>query len=155
MRLCFKITRPIDFPETTIQFLRSYCQSPTSCETGGVLAGFLRKDNIWVVSHPMPPSPRNRAGRFWVKRHRGDSQKFVENVFKATDGIVNYIGEWHTHPEPVPTPSGKDRKMIDDLLRTSRLEINFLIGVIVGTSGTLCVWCQDAGGWTESSIIPC
>ncbi len=43
--------------------------------------------------------------------------------------------------------------MIADLLRTSRLEIRFLIGVIVGTSGALCVWCQDADGRIEVSII--
>jgi integrative and conjugative element protein (TIGR02256 family) len=102
----------------------------------------------------MPPSPSNRGGRFWVKRHRGDAQRFVENIFKETDGIVNYMGEWHTHPEPAPTPSGSDRKMMADLLRTSRLEIRFLIGVIVGTSGAIFVWCQDTDGRTESSIIP-
>jgi len=153
MRLSFKITQPIDIPESTVQFLRGYRQSAIALETGGALAGFLRKDDIWVISHPMAPSPRNRAGRFWVKRHRGDAQKFVEGVFRETDGIVNYIGEWHTHPEPVLTPSGKDRKMIADLLRTSRLEIRFLIGVIVGTSGALCVWCQDADARIEVSII--
>jgi hypothetical protein len=50
--------------------------------------------------------------------------------------------------------AGEDRKMIADLLRTSRLEIQFLVGVIVGTSGALCVWCQDSSGRVETATIP-
>ena len=143
MRICFRLTGPVELPSSAMNFLRRYAQLDSTPETGGVLAGFLRQDDVWVLSHPMRPSPRNRANRFWLKRHRGDAQKFVEEVYSETGGLVNYLGEWHTHPEPTPSPSSDDRKMFRDLLRTSRLEIEFLIGVIVGTSGALCVWCQD------------
>ena len=39
--------------------------------------------------------------------------------------------------------------MLKDLLRTSKLEIDFLIGVIVGDTGELCVWVETATGKTE------
>lgn len=152
MRVSFRLTGPVELPEATVNFLRGHVQPDAAPETGGALAGFLRQDDVWVLSHPMRPSPRNRAGRTWLKRHRGDAQKFVEEVYTETSGLVNYLGEWHTHPEPTPSPSKDDRKMFRDLLRTSRLEIRFLLGVIVGTSGALCVWCQGDDGDFELSI---
>jgi integrative and conjugative element protein (TIGR02256 family) len=136
MRICLPPAGPIELPDATVEFLRRHAQLGFALETGGVLAGFLRRDDVWVVSHPMQPSPRNRAGRFWLKRHRGDAQKFVEDAYYETGGIVNYLGEWHTHPEPTPSPSSDDRQMFRGLLQTSRLEIQFLVGVIVGTTGT-------------------
>jgi hypothetical protein len=43
MRLSFKITQPIDIPESTIQFLRGYRQSAIALETGGALARIFHK----------------------------------------------------------------------------------------------------------------
>ncbi|HTX67171.1 MAG TPA: Mov34/MPN/PAD-1 family protein, partial [Opitutaceae bacterium] len=102
-----------------------------------------------VLSHVMPPSPRSRAGLFWFKRHRGDAQIFVNTVFADTGGAANYIGEWHTHPETHPSPSSRDFKMMSDLLKNSRLETSYVIGLIVGDTGELCAWFQDKEGNRE------
>ena len=153
MRIHLQPAGYIELPAATIDFLRQHVQLGPAPETGGVLAGFLRVDDVWVISHPMQPSPRNRAGRYWLRRHRGDAQKFVEKVYKASGGIVNYLGEWHTHPEPTPSPSVEDRKMLQDLLSTSLLEITFLIGVIVGTSGSLCVWAQGSNEALKTVVV--
>ncbi len=153
MRIYLDPAGPVELPAATVEFLRRYVQLGSALETGGVLAGFLRKDDVWILSHPMQPSPRNRAGRHWLKRHRSDAQKFVDKVYQETGGLVNYLGEWHTHPEPTPSPSLEDRKMLQDLLRTSRLEIRFLIGVIVGMSGSLCVWSQGLNGAPSSVVV--
>lgn len=139
----------LEIPGSVVAYLRRYCQPRSSPETGGALGGYFRKNGNLVVSHVMPPSPRSKSGLFWFKRHRGDAQVFVNSVFTDTEGAANYIGEWHTHPEPHPTPSSHDFKMMSDLLKNSRLETNYLVGLIVGDNGELCVWFQDKNGNRE------
>jgi integrative and conjugative element protein (TIGR02256 family) len=139
----------IEVPREVVTYLRRHCQKPRTPETGGALGGYFRKGGTLVVSHVMPPSPRNKAGFAWLKRHRGDAQIFVNAVFADSGGAANYIGEWHTHPEPHPTPSGRDFKMMEDLLKRSKLEIGFLVGLIVGDTGEICLWLQDAAGNRE------
>ena len=43
-----------------------------------------------------------------------------------------YLGEWHTHNELNPTPSPRDKNMIKNMLKDSKMEIDFLILIIVG-----------------------
>ena len=136
-----------------IRALHAYRQRPRAAERGGVLAGYRAGRRRWVVTHVSPPSARSLAGLFWVRRDRRDAQRFINRVFTEANGAVNYLGEWHTHPEARPSPSAPDRKMLRDLLATSRLEIDFLLGVIVGQTGLLQWWCQTASGKFEEAIV--
>ncbi len=148
-----KITSPrygrIELPAPVIAYLIRFKQPRTAPETGGAIGGYFRRDGVLVISHVMPPSPRSLGGFSWFKRHRGDAQIFVNTVFTDSGGAANYVGEWHTHPEPFPEPSTRDRKMMNDLLKRSKLEIDFLIGIIVGDTGRLCIWIQDKRGDLE------
>lgn len=134
---------------TVLAALCGYRQRPRAAERGGVIAGCRIGPRSWVITHASPPSPRSLAGLFWVKRDRRDAQRFINRVFAETNGTVNYLGEWHTHPEPRPSPSGEDRQMLNDLLANSRLEIDFLVGAIVGNTGNLHWWCQTDSGRYE------
>jgi integrative and conjugative element protein (TIGR02256 family) len=140
-----RIAGRIDVPSSTLSILSNHAQLPHQNETGGVLAGY-RNTCSWVISHPMAPSPQNRSGHRWLKRHRIDAQRFIDTVFDESNGTVNYLGEWHTHPVSCPSTSPEDRQMLRDLLRTSVLEIPFLIGIIVGNTGRIIIWCQSGDG---------
>lgn len=140
----------VEVSQSVMSTLACYRQRPRAAERGGVLAGCRIGARSWLISHASPPSPRSLAGRFWVKRDRRDAQRFIDRVFFETKGAVNYLGEWHTHPEPCPSTSPDDRKMLADLHRNSRLEIDFLLGAIVGTAGDQYWWCQMANGQFEA-----
>jgi integrative and conjugative element protein (TIGR02256 family) len=144
----FKLIGKVELPAASLLFLSQYRQFGENNETGGVLIG-KRVGSIWVISSPMPPSSKDLAGRTWHKRNREDAQALINSEFDRTDGLCNYLGEWHTHPEPNPRPSTHDYRMLEDLLRTSKLEITFLIGVIVGNKTQGCVWIQDQIGRRE------
>ena len=47
-------------------------------------------------------------------------QRVVCGMFARSGGRSIYLGTWHTHPEPVPTPSGIDRKDWAACLRANR-----------------------------------
>lgn len=151
MKVKFKSVGLIVVGAAALQALRGYRQRPRAAERGGVLAGY-RSGRHWVITHVSPPSARSLGGLFWVRRDRRDAQRFINRVFAETNGAVNYLGEWHTHPEARPTPSACDRKMLCDLLASSRLEIDFLLGAIVGETGRLQWWCQTAAGDFEQAL---
>jgi len=129
--------------------LQNYRQTGHRKETGGVLVGYRREDKTWVIAKIMPPSPRNKRGRFWLKRDLPDAQKFVDKIHAESGGRFTYLGEWHTHPESSPTPSALDKGMLYDILKGSQLATPFLFGLILGDTGNLCLWYQDRKGLIE------
>ncbi len=112
---------------------------PYEAEAGGVLLGrhILETNDIVVdkVTTPMQDDFRRRSFFF---RSRRLHQKITDQAWEESGGTCTYLGEWHTHSEPLPTPSIIDklnwyRKMMVDEFS------NFIFFVIVGTE-SVCVW---------------
>ena len=82
----------------------------TASESFGVLMGTTSVDRweIWIEAVTTPMS-RDRCSRFSFALRDPGHQRAVSRKFASSDGSAIYLGTWHTHPEPVPTPSGIDR----------------------------------------------
>jgi len=129
-------------PDEIESVLRGYYQRRWQKERGGVLAGSLKEDGSWVLTHVMPPSPKNRAGRYWHERNREAAQEYLDLLFAETQGTVVYLGDWHTHPERSVEPSGPDTRMLADILTTGNIPTGFAIGIIVDSKKSLLIWRQ-------------
>ena len=77
-------------------------------EAGGVLIGEQR-DRGLTVTLSTPPQRTDRRSRYRFNRREAGHQQLVEIAWRQSGGQQSYIGEWHSHPEPVPTPSFPDR----------------------------------------------
>ncbi|MBD3667603.1 MAG: Mov34/MPN/PAD-1 family protein [Kangiella sp.] len=73
-------------------------------EAAGVLIGERRGEHI-IIRHISEPGQGDIRTRFSVNRKGRHHQLAVNQAFYASKGILNYVGEWHTHPEDVPSPS--------------------------------------------------
>lgn len=102
-------------------------------EAGGVLLGRVYESSI-VIEAATTPSVADRAGTFFFERSTRVSQEQVNRAWSNSDGEQIYLGEWHSHPQAIPEPSGRDRKMILNNLRKAKMEIDFLVLVVVGWS---------------------
>jgi len=104
-----------------------------SPESGGVLLGRLMEgtDDV-IVDEVTVPTKLDRAGRFFFRRARGPAQQRIRDAWRETAGTRNYLGEWHTHPEPDPRPSGHDRADWVRLCSGSSFEQEFLLFLILG-----------------------
>lgn len=124
------------------QRLKSYRQLYRStCESAGVLIGERRGAHlvIWDLSEPGKGDVQSRCS---VNRKGGHHQDKVNSAFLESGGTLQYVGEWHTHPEDTPSPSTKDR--------TSWLEkIDSTSPMILLIVGRKSLW----GGKLEGSII--
>ncbi|GAA5513128.1 hypothetical protein Dcar01_01854 [Deinococcus carri] len=84
-------------------------RGPHDTEAGGVLIGrFIEGGEDVVVDLVTPPLPGDRRSRSRFHRAQRTHQEVIDHEWQASGGTRTYLGEWHTHPEPYPTPSTID-----------------------------------------------
>ncbi|WP_176527971.1 Mov34/MPN/PAD-1 family protein [Bacillus sp. AFS077874] len=120
------------FTKQVTEMLNSYKQLRSEQhESGGILLGKVYKDVI-VVDKISAPSKEDKSGRFHFERNVEKAQEIIKNEWKDSNGERIYLGEWHTHPENMPSPSSDDKKLIKNMLKDSIMEIDFLLMLIIG-----------------------
>lgn len=121
-------------------------------ERGGTLLGRrLRPSPDIIVDLVQGPLDEDSSSRLSFRRSRAH-QAVVDSIWSASGGTVNYLGDWHTHPELRPCPSRLDHNTWLSLAREQRLEHQPLFFLIVGA--------QEVGCWEVSSqscvrLLPC
>jgi len=90
-----------------IETLTSYIQSGDREEAGGMLLGYRRGDHL-EVTHATEPTKYDIRKIFSFKRNSNTHTEIANKAWSDSKGHICYIGEWHTHPEDNPTPSGVD-----------------------------------------------
>ena len=81
--------------------------SPSAPESGGILLGFRRGQHLHIVEATVP-SKLDKRSRFGFYRQAASHQKIALQRWRESGETMDYMGEWHSHPEDVPHPSGTD-----------------------------------------------
>lgn len=125
--------------------LYSYKQNQANQnEAGGVLFGKkIANTEEYIVSDISEPSKKDKQSRFSFVRDYRNTQKDINKKWKESEGIVNYIGEWHTHPECNPFPSSTDKNLVRQLIDDNSNVFNKLFLVIVGMDESLYIGLAD------------
>lgn len=104
-----------------------------SREAGGILLGCLGLDERAIlIGDITKPGRQDVRGRQFFKRGRHRAQICVDSAWRKSKGIVNYLGEWHTHPEDDPFPSSADLANWRRIACEVRCDQDDLITIIVG-----------------------
>lgn len=109
-----------------------------------------RNTIIMEATSPKPLDKRTRYGFIpsrWMQKLEIKAQHKLGNHF---------VGDWHTHPEPVPSPSGEDINSMVDCFRKSHHELKAFLMVIVGTAEPpegIYVCLVDAKGITRMKLM--
>lgn len=94
-------------PEVVAVFLRHRQDAPTKLEAGGILLGHRRGPHLHVVEATEPTKHDKRA-RTRFDRAPTIHRDLALDRWGRSGHIVDYLGEWHTHPEEDPRPSSID-----------------------------------------------
>lgn len=120
------------------KFIQYQQNNSSDYEAGGLLLGRHLKDcshlAVDYISEPQQGDKRSRYSFFRGKRHQNTAHQYWD----IYNGTCAYLGNWHTHPEPYPTPSQTDINDWLNVLKNDIYEGNYLYFVIVGTHEIAC-----------------
>jgi integrative and conjugative element protein (TIGR02256 family) len=132
MKYIIDINSILEFAPNVIDIFEKHKQHAGRNEAGGILLGRCYRNKI-VIENATSPSKKDKAGPTFFDRNRKRAQLIVNDEWEVNDGERIYLGEWHTHSELHPIPSKIDKDMIYNMLKRTKMEIDFLFTVIVGT----------------------
>jgi hypothetical protein len=95
-----------DVQELLMQCLRKSNRN----ETGGLLIGQIdpKKKIIYITRILLAP-PDSKCGPYAFERGVLDVPEEITKITESSGGMINYVGEWHTHPQ-----GGKKLSPIDN-----------------------------------------
>lgn len=119
-------------PEAIVKMQKYKQDELFSSEAGGILIGrILIENEHFIIDDVSEPMSTDKRSRFRFRRRPEGHQEYFNSILKRENGCCFYLGEWHTHPEYVPTPSSVDRKEWNRLVRLD-FENDALFFIIVG-----------------------
>lgn len=110
-----------------MKVLDIYRQHDSSdAEAGGLLLGFRRGSHLHVVTCTQP-CPTDRRTRTTFKRGCSGHARIAYERWRESQERIDYLGEWHSHPEAQASPSGVDLREWRKLIRNRHDALIFLI----------------------------
>ena len=121
----------LHFSKHTLEVFCQYVQtSDADCEAGGLLLGSVHGTHM-LIEQATVPTAWDRRFRYLFERMPFGHETIAQSRWAASQGTVRYLGEWHTHPENHPHPSGLDRLEWSSL-SAKRRDKRPMLAVIVG-----------------------
>lgn len=121
----------VHFSEDTLVVFKRHIQyKAKDSEAGGLLLGTVHGNHM-LIEQATIPTKWDKRFRTMFERMPFGHRAIALSRWNASGGKVRYLGEWHTHPEDYPTPSGLDRSEWNRLSR-QRQDGRSMLAVIVG-----------------------
>jgi integrative and conjugative element protein (TIGR02256 family) len=140
------------FGQAALEIFSKYRQQEMEPESGGLLFAEFAFPLIQIVEVSAPHATDRRWRTLFIP-NRILQRQLIRQCFKKG---LHFVGEWHTHPEPKPTPSGLDLKSMGDAFVKSRHELNYFIMAIVGNRReTLELWVSAHDGASHHRLREC
>lgn len=97
----------LHFSEAVMAVFRANVQTGRRPESGGILLGTVH-DHGMLITHATVPSRFDQRQPMFFSREARGHRAVAHRLWRASGGTTRYLGDWHTHPEDVPSPSGID-----------------------------------------------
>jgi integrative and conjugative element protein (TIGR02256 family) len=117
-------------------------------EAGGVLIGAYRGPHVEIIHCTTPMASDLRLRNLFDRKDVGHRSEVFRH-WRDSGRTLTFVGEWHTHPERLPSPSFIDKMTWRRI--SARQKIGPLVFVIRGTSGW---WCGLMNQNVLSSLTP-
>lgn len=125
----------ISITRSALNLIEKFKQSSKKAnEAGGILLGQVTNEKVYILK-VTTPNKFDKASRYSFDCNKDAAQVIINYEFINSGQKTIYIGEWHTHPENYPNPSGVDKRMIDNQYFKNKLNEPFLILIIQGLKG--------------------
>lgn len=117
--------------DAVLEHLQHYQQlRKRDTEAGGQLFGRIHDKTI-TIDEATGPRRSDLRFRYSYIPDRKAEQREIDDRFPSG---LHFIGDWHTHPEPMPHPSGTDLNNMRECVKKSRRAVSGFLLFIVGTA---------------------
>jgi integrative and conjugative element protein (TIGR02256 family) len=99
-------------------------------EAGGLLFARIVGDDI-TIEEATGPRRTDRRSRY---SYQGDRRAEQREIDQRHARGLDYVGDWHTHPERWPKPSPDDDRAMISRVRESQHQLLGFVFAIVGTA---------------------
>lgn len=103
-------------------------------ETCGILVGKITDDRIAIVYDASDAGPKAESSATICSRDVEYMQQWLEERIKDSNGEIEYIGEWHSHPSEDTTPSTTDTTSLTDIANSPNYLCRTPVMLILGCS---------------------
>ena len=101
-------TRLVTIAPAVTEKINSFsCHPENRMEAGGILIGSYRGPHIEITECSQPFLLDCRLRTLFDRRDPGHHDLAMRR-WRESGRVSTFVGEWHTHPESVPTPSSID-----------------------------------------------
>lgn len=130
---------------STLSTLALEARQYPDLETGGLLLGYWKDDEI-VVASATGPGPNAQRGRTWFRPDQQWQTEDLARAYAASGRTMTYLGDWHTHPGGTAIPSRTDRRTMRAIKREAAArQSRPLMGIVAPEPDSLPVlWCLHA-----------
>lgn len=135
----------LSIPKDAVEELLEFCRNAKNVETGGIIIGRYSEDQAIAVVDQVtgpPPDSKHLFARFLRGVH--GLQELLNRVWSKRERQF-YLGEWHYHPLPNPTPSADDVAQMQEIANSPKYACPEPILLIVAG--------PSARGWLLSANI--
>lgn len=103
-----------------------------SCEAAGVFIGEIYSEEHTIIIKKAITTYEESGSKYNVNIDVKKLQSALDKEWHENGKTFLYLGEWHTHPEKIPSPSWTDYLTFTGNYFTSRFTQNILIYTIIG-----------------------
>ncbi|MGD9637519.1 MAG: Mov34/MPN/PAD-1 family protein [Alphaproteobacteria bacterium] len=126
-----QLRQKVVFTNRVVKLFKKHQQTNAkSKEAGGQLFASFEKDSV-IIMDASEPNRQDIRGKYFFHPNRDRERQDINIFFKKG---LHYVGDWHTHFEPAPNPSDKDKETIRDCFIKSDHKLDNFILVVVGTA---------------------
>ena len=97
-------------------------------ETGGAMLGYKNfSDNVYYITTIIDAGPKAIRKRYNFKCDLDYSNMMIDKLISNSCRKLEYIGEWHSHPEIEPFPSDVDLDSLCNMTLSYKKEVVMVI----------------------------
>lgn len=138
--------------EQVVDDIRKYYWLNIKYETGGILLGKFNRESKSIEISEIYELKINFFSKVLYKRCAKKAQKIINKRWKETQGTINYIGEWHTHPNMLALPSKIDINSLKEINEKVKKILPGTILMIAGKDEKVSLIVQN-GNIIEMKIL--
>lgn len=115
---------------SVVRHLKAHRQlTPRHREAGGQLFATFSNNSIIIKEATGPRRSDHRTRTSYRPDRKAEQQEILERHRRG----LHYVGDWHTHPSPRPTPSDLDYQSIQASVRQSAHQLGGFVLIVAGT----------------------